>query len=180
MKKIILGTFNSRPGAETLIHHLREDLNVPPDDISCIYRDENGKVFEVLAEDEEKEEIELAPQVQSGSLAGGTIGALLGIGALVGVVPMLGPVFNGNTLVMVVGMIASAFGMIAVGGLVGAILGGVVASLFEDDEEEASTEAEARKNDVLVVAHARDEREVGRAFTFYGANGVEVYTPTLS
>jgi hypothetical protein len=181
MKKIILGTFSSRPGAETLIHHLRSSLNVPQDDISCIYRNAEGQVYEFVPEDE-TDVPELAPEVKMGSLVGGTIGAVIGAVLLIGAVPVLGSIFAANTIVMIVGMSVSAFGMMAVGGLIGSVIGGVIASLIErvltSDEEESSTAAQ--KNDVLVVAHARDERQVGRAFTFYGANGVEVYTPTLS
>lgn len=180
MKKIILGTFDSRPGAETLIHHLRRNLNVPQDDISCIYRTADGEVFELDPEDE-VEVAELSPMVKTGSLMGGIAGAVVGAALLVGAIPVLGPVFASNTIVMVIGMSVSAFGMMVIGSLIGTVIGGVIASLIERvrEEEEEGTDPAARKNDVLVVAHAQDERQIGRAFTFHGAHGVEVYTPTL-
>ncbi len=181
MKKIILGTFSSRPGAETLIQHLRKDLNVPTDDISYIYRNAEGDVYEINP-DEEVEAASLPDEVKTGSLIGGTVGAIVGAILLVGAIPVLGPVFAGNTLVMIVGMAVSSLGMMVVGGLIGSVLGGVVGSFIQRvrTEEDDEVESHARRNDVLVVAHASDERQVGRAFTFYGANGVEVYTPTLS
>ncbi len=186
MKKIILGTFESRPGARTLIHHLRKDLNLPEDDISCIYRDSSGEVYEVTDPDtsEEDAEEELTSEVKTGSLIGGSIGVVGGVAMLLGVIPALGPILDTNIFVKVIGLGASAVGSIALGALIGAVIGGITASLFGGSEVEKTNEASYAPRSsypgVLVVAHARDEQQVGRAFTFYGASGVEVYTPTLS
>lgn len=186
MKKIILGTFESRPGAQTLIQHLRQDLNLPQDDISCIYRDSSGEVFEVIETDTEgNDEEELTDEVKNGTLIGGSIGLVGGVAMLLGIIPALGPIFDTNIVVKMIGLGASAIGSLAVGALIGAIIGGIVASLFsggeaDEEEVEALPSKQNHHPDVLVVAHARDEKQVGRAFTFYGASGVEVYTPTLT
>ncbi len=185
MKKIILGTFESRPGAQTLIQHLRRDLNLPQDDISCIYRDStSGEVYEVIDTDIQAggEREELTNEMKAGSLIGGSIGVVGGVVMLLGIIPALQPIFDTNALVKVIGLGASVLGSLALGALVGAVLGGIIASLFGggEDAPEGISSQQSKYPGVLVVAHARDEKQVGRAFTFYGASGVEVYTPTLS
>jgi hypothetical protein len=179
MKKIIVGTFESRPGAETLVHHLRQELHVPQDDISFICRDAHGEVFEVIQGDEEGSE-ELSYEMKAGSLIGGAGGALAGAVMLFAITPALATIFSMNAVVFGIGMLASAAGTISVGAITGAIIGGVAASFFRQTEVHDEKEAPQQRDKVLVVAHARNDKQVGRAFAFHGASGVEIYTPSFS
>ncbi len=116
--------------------------------------DATGEVYEFELE-EEAVGSELPEEVKVASLVGGTLGALTGATLLVGAIPVLGPVFAANTMVMIVGMSVSAFGIMIVGGLIGSILGGVAASFIQMiREEEEAPESHIRKNNMHVAAHA--------------------------
>lgn len=177
MKKIILGTFKSRPRAEILIQHLQGELNLSKDDISCICRTTDGQVYEI-EETLPVEDPSLSREERYGAMLGGFMGSIAGLATLVSIIPAIGPVFARGPIIMAVGIGISALGMVVAGTLSGAVIGGIVGTFFNSTPKGLVRSED--DNGVLVVAHTRDEEEVGRAFTLYGASGVEVYTPTFA
>jgi hypothetical protein len=180
MKKIILGTFGTRGDAETLIKHLYIDLAIPKDDISYVYRNTEGEIFEMDSDEVAQEPA--AKETAMGAMIGGTVGAIAGIATVAGIIPVIGPIFAAGPIIAAFGVGAGAVGLTAAGALTGAIVGGVIAAFMNLSSLRTETDAyddEVLAGNVLVVTHARNDSEVGQAFKTYGASGVHIYTPSV-
>ena len=179
MKKIILGTFQSREAAERLLAYLSKDLNVANDDISYIYKGQDGGVKEVKSD----EVVSNTPAegAATGATVGGSLGALAGIATVVGLIPVIGPVFVAGSLITAIG-IGGALGTTAAGALTGALAGGVLGALVNlgaPNVEAEEYQSRLQAGDVLVVVHAEDAEVVQNAFASHNASNIHTYTPTL-
>ena len=139
-------------GQANRVVDLLTESGCSPDDISVLFPDkETTSGFS-----EEKDTMMpdgVMTGVASGGMLGGTLGLLVGIGALV--IPGAGPL-------IATGPLLSTFSGVAAGATVGGIAGGLIA--FGIPEIEAKHyENRITKGDILISVIADTDEEVGRA-----------------
>lgn len=175
MKKFTIGIFVNREDAEKAINRVHNELSIPSDDISYLYRNTEGEVHEVQpGAVSTSTPVEGAKQ---GAVVGGTIGALAGIAAVVGVIPVIGPLFAAGPLAAALGL-TGAVGTTAAGAMTGAAAGGLVGALANMGvgEERAQRYADrVNAGDVLVSVYAEEDLDVRALFTDAGAIETESY-----
>lgn len=178
MKKVVLGTFPSRERAEALIYYLYNELDIPRDDISYMYKNTEGEIKEFGGM-----EIGSGGEgVTTGAVVGGSLGALAGLAAVAGAIPVIGPIFAAGPLFAALG-VGGAVGTAAAGALTGVIAGGVIGALVDlgaSESEAREYEDRVRAGDVLVVVYVEDENKIRYAFTSYKASSVSVHTPVVT
>lgn len=179
MKKFTIGMFTAREDAEKAINQLHNELDIPTDDLSFIYRNTEGEVKEVSADD-----IATPTAVEGagkGATTGAAIGALAGIAAIAGVIPAIGPLFAAGPLAAALGL-TGALGTAAAGAATGAAAGGLIGALANMGigQERAQRYADrVAAGDVLVSAYADEEIDVRGTLTECGALDVETYAITV-
>jgi len=113
MKQLTLGVFLSRADAERAINELHQEARIDKNDISYIYRNQEGRVREVDADDITGDTpIEGA---KKGAAIGGTLGALAGLATFAGVLPIIGPLVAAGPIAAALGL-TGALGSAAAGG----------------------------------------------------------------
>lgn len=175
MKKFTVGVFGAREDAEKAINRLHNELSIPNEDISYLYRNSDGEVHEVdahhIATDTPAE------GAGKGAAIGGTIGVLAGIAAVAGVIPVVGPLFAAGPIAAALGL-TGAVGTAAAGALTGAAAGGLVGALANMGvgEERAQRYADrVSAGDVLVAAYAEEGTGVRELLEECGALDTESY-----
>ena len=83
MKNLTLGTFASRGDAERAINQIHNELGVPTDEISYVYRNTEGDTKEVNSDNITS--ATPAEGAKSGAVIGGSLGALAGIATVIGI-----------------------------------------------------------------------------------------------
>lgn len=178
MKQITVGLFVNREDAEKAINQIHNSLGVDTDHISYIYRNTDGEVREVDADDVSSSTP--GEGAKSGAVIGGTVGAIAGIATVAGLIPVIGPIFAAGPLAAALGL-TGALGTTAAGAATGAVAGGVIGALTNMGigEERAQRYADrVRAGDVLVSTHADTDKDVASLLTECGATDVEVYRVT--
>ncbi|MES2994695.1 MAG: DUF1269 domain-containing protein [Patescibacteria group bacterium] len=176
MKKFTVGVFAAREDAEKAINRLHNELTIPNEDISYLYRNSEGEVREVHAE-----HIATSTPVEGagkGAAVGGAIGALAGIAAVAGVIPVIGPLFAAGPLAVALGL-TGAVGTTAAGAMTGAAAGGLIGALANMGigEERAQRYADrVSAGDILVAAYADEGTDVQSLLTDAGALETETYS----
>lgn len=169
-----IGLFSDRGNAEAAINRLHNELKVPTDDISYIYRNTEGEVQEVDAGDiASKTPVEGAGK---GAMVGGTIGAIAGLATVAGILPVIGPLFAAGPLATMLGL-TGAVGTTAAGAATGAAAGGVIGALANlgIGTEKAQHYADrVGEGDILVAAHT--EHDARQVLEECGAVDTDVYT----
>jgi hypothetical protein len=141
MKKAVIGIVESRSDAERALFNLKA-AGIPTDDISVLLPDKSG------TKDFAHEHGTKAPEgavagAGAGSVVGGTLGVLAGIGALA--IPGFGPLIAAGPLMAGLSGIAAGA---AVGGLAGALVG------FGIPEIEAKHyEGKVKGGNILIAVH---------------------------
>lgn len=179
MKKFTIGIFANREDAEKAINALHTALDIDNDDISYIFRNTEGEVREVsanqIAGDTPVEGAE------KGAAIGAGVGALAGIAAIAGVIPVVGPLFAAGPLAAALGL-TGAVGTTVAGAATGAVAGGLIGALVNlgVGEENAQRYADrVHAGDVLVSAYADEEKDVHQVFVDNGALETEAYALRL-
>ncbi|MGE5541133.1 MAG: DUF3341 domain-containing protein [Bacillota bacterium] len=175
MKKFTIGVFESRDVAEKAINRVHNELSIPNDDISYIYRNAEGDVQEVDAGKVSTNTP--AEGAGKGAVVGGAVGALAGIAAVAGVIPVVGPLFAAGPLAAALGL-TGAIGTTAAGALTGAAAGGLIGALgnMGVGEEHAQRYADlVHAGDILVAVYAPEETDVATLFRDAGAMETESY-----
>lgn len=174
MKHMTVGLFSDRANAEKAINRLHNELKIPTDDISYIYRNSDGAVQEVdagkIATDTPAE------GAGKGAVVGGTIGAIAGLATVAGVIPVIGPLFAAGPLAAALGL-TGALGTTAAGAATGAAAGGIIGALTNlgIGSEKAQHYADrVGEGDILVAAHT--EHDARQVLTECGAVDTDVYT----
>ncbi|HEY0964228.1 MAG TPA: hypothetical protein VGE31_00320 [Candidatus Paceibacterota bacterium] len=187
MKKLITATFVSPNDAETAIARLKEELNVSTDDISYVYRNDDGELEEIATPTEadevddageEARSEEVKEGAQEGALVGGSLGALAGIATFLGAIPVIGPVFAAGPIVAALGIGTGALGTTAAGALTGAAAGGLVGALTKwgvSDEKVTEYEEDVNMGNVLLLVHNNNESTVTDILEDAGAMEVDVF-----
>lgn len=179
MKKFTVGIFENRENAEKAINRAHNELNIPTDDLSFIYRNSEGEVKEVHTGDIASNTA--AEGAGQGAAVGATIGALAGLATVAGVIPVIGPLFAAGPIAVALGL-SGAVGATAAAAATGAIAGGVVGALTNMGvgEENAKRYADrVQAGDVLVAAYADDSIDVRALFLDAGAIETEGYALTV-
>lgn len=179
MKQFTIGVFATREDAEKAINAVHNDLHVPHDDISFLYRNTDGEVHEGDAG--EISGTTVGEGAKKGAMVGGTIGALAGLATVAGVIPVIGPLFAAGPLAAALGL-TGAVGATAAAGVTGAAAGGVIGALAnmgvpEENAQRYADRVEA--GNILVAVHAEDSADVTRIFEACGATETNVYALTI-
>jgi len=178
MSNTIIGTLPSRDAAEALLKELTEQLGIPREEISFVYRSLEGNthggdtttVGTVSTSDGEG--------TATGAVVGGSVGALAGIATVMGVIPVIGPIFAAGPLLAAIGLGVGAAGTVAAGALTGALAGGVIGFLTDLGAPEGVAiqyEERLKGGEVLVAVQREDVHEVERAFRSHGATSVDIF-----
>lgn len=187
MKKLITATFVSPTDAEAAIARLKEELHISTDDISYVYRNDEGELEEVAtpteADESEKDSTEAMKEgAGEGALVGGSLGALAGIATFIGAIPVIGPVFAAGPIVAALGLGTGALGTTAAGALTGAAAGGLVGALAQwgvSNEKVSKLEEDVNMGNILLMVHAEDEAAVSAVLDDAGAMEVDVFISSV-
>lgn len=187
MKKLITATFVSPTDAETAITRLQEELHISSDDISYVYRNDDGELEEI-ATPTEADEVEegsanehVKEGAEEGALVGGSLGALAGIATFLGAIPVIGPVFAAGPIVVALGLGTGVIGTTAAGALTGAAAGGLVGALTNwgvSKDKVSKFEEDVNMGNVLLMVHSEDEMAVKDLLDDAGAMEVDSFTST--
>jgi uncharacterized membrane protein len=179
MKKLTAAIFESRDAAEKAINYIHNEMRVPTDDISFIYRNTEGEVKEVSSE--RVTSSTSAEGARKGATIGGTLGVLVGLAVVAGVIPVIGPILAAGPIVTALG-ISGAVGTAAAGALTGAAAGGLIGALANMGigKENAQRYADrVAAGNILVIVYADEGVGITSALKNMGAMEVEAYVPAL-
>lgn len=175
MKKNTIGLFAKREDAEKLINHIHKDLSIDHDDISYVYRNNDGEVKEVDSEDVSS--MNTTEGAVKGAKVGATVGALAGLATAVGVIPVVGPLFAAGPLIAALG-ITGGLGVTAAGAATGAAVGGLAGALVAlgtSSEKAKEYEDQVMAGNILVMVNSEDADKVTGAMVEHGAQSVETF-----
>jgi hypothetical protein len=151
MKKAVIGILQTEAQAESVLQSLTS-AGFATHDISVLFPDSRG------SQDFAHEHATKAPEgaiagVGAGSVLGGTLGLLAGIGALA--IPGIGPFIAAGPLMATLGGVAAGA---AVGGLTGALVGMGIPEM-----EAKLYEGKIRDGNLLLAVHVENAEERKRA-----------------
>src|SRR5450755_3152868 len=160
------GIYKTRAGAESAVDALRQE-QFRNTDISVMFP-ENAGTKDFAHEKNTKAPEGAATGAGSGAVIGGTLGWLVGIGALA--IPGLGPF-------IAAGPIVAALAGAGVGGAVGGVIGALV-GLGIPEFEAKRYEGRLQKGGILVSVHCDASEEIKRAKEVLKLAGGEDITST--
>ncbi len=182
MKKLITATFVSPSDAESAITRLQEELKISSDDISYVYRNDDGELEEIAtaneADDDKDTSEPMKEGAEEGALVGGSLGALAGIATFLGAIPVIGPVFAAGPIVVALGLGTGVIGTTAAGALTGAAAGGLVGALTNwgvSKDKVSKLEEDVNMGNVLLLVHSSDESAVRDLLDDAGAMEIDVF-----
>ncbi len=176
MKKTVIGVFAHREDAEKAINRLHNELSIPNEEISYLYRNTEDEIKQVQADKISSDTP--GEGAKKGAKAGAIIGALAGIAATAGILPIIGPFLAAGPILTAVG-ITGAVGSAAAGAVGGAAVGGLVGALVNlgvGKENAQRYEDEVRAGNVLVSVHTESGGDAESILEDSGALSVETYT----
>ncbi len=177
MKQYTAAIFPSRTTAEVAIERLTQDLNIGKDDISYVYKNTDGEIKEVDADDVVTNTT--TEGATEGAVIGGSVGAALGLATAIGVIPVIGPILAAGPLIAALG-IGGAAGVTAAGAVTGLVAGGLIGALatWGMSEDRAKVyEDLVMAGNVLVAVHADSAKEVEAVLQECGATEIETISP---
>jgi Protein of unknown function (DUF3341) len=160
-KKSVLGIYATRNATENAINALR-DQGFAATDISLLLPENLGPK-ELVTEKETKAPEGASVGAGSGAIIGGTLGWLVGIGALA--IPGLGPF-------IAAGPIMATLAGIGVGGAVGGFSGALV-GLGLPEYEAKRYEGRLQKGGILLSVHCDSSEEIDKAKHVMEGSGAE-------
>lgn len=160
-KRSVLGIYSTRNSVEDAIGAFR-DAGFQKTDISVLLPENLGSK-ELATQKETKAPEGAAAGAGSGAVIGGTLGWLVGIGALA--IPGLGPF-------IAAGPIMAALAGVGVGGAVGGFAGALV-GLGIPEYEAKRYEGRLQKGGILLSVHCDTSEEVDEAKRIMGRTGGE-------
>ena len=168
-KKAVIGLFNDRLAVDRVVDDLR-NRGFAPSDISVLFP-EGSATREFAAEKNTKAPEGAAVGAGSGAVVGGTLGWLVGIGALA--IPGLGPF-------IAAGPIVAALAGAGVGGTVGGLTGALI-GMGIPEYEARLYEGFVKKGGILVSVHSADaglETIAKEILKRHGAKSIDAVTAT--
>jgi hypothetical protein len=176
MKKMTIGLFALREEAEEAIDRLHRDLKIDNDDISYIYRNEEGELKEVDADDISSDGV--GKKAGKGAVIGGSLGALAGLATAAGMIPVIGPIFAAGPLLAALGIGGATAAGAATGAAAGGLLGALVGwGVDEKKAQEYSDRVEA--GDILVAVQTDEDTNALMSMMDAGAMEVNEYKLTV-
>jgi uncharacterized membrane protein len=173
MKQLTIGIFADRHAAEEAINRLHNELHIPNEEISYIYKNTEGDVKEVDASHVSTDTpVEGAGK---GAVIGGVLGAIAGIVGIAAAFPVVGPLVAGGAIASALGL-TGAVGTAAAGAVVGAATGGLVGALTHlgvGEEHAQHYQDLVMAGDVLVSIHS--DKDASSVFKDSGAIETQVY-----
>jgi len=175
MKKNIFALFSDIDVADQAINEIHQSAGVDKEEISYVYRNQDGEKVSGDADDVANETT--AEGAMDGAKVGGLIGAGIGLAAVIGVA--------GPLAVVATGPIAAALGLtgaVAAGGVTGAAAGGLVGALMNlglSDEKAREFEQRVEAGDALVSIHTDDEEPVIKILNEHNAQEVEIISENM-
>jgi uncharacterized membrane protein len=177
MKQLTIGVFANRRTAEDAINRAHNELSIPNDDISYVYRNTEGEVKEIDSEHISTDTPEEG--AGKGAVIGGVIGAIAGIVGIAGALPIVGPLVAGGAIATALGL-TGAVGAGVAGAAVGAAAGGFIGALVNlgvGKEHAQHYEDRVMAGDILVVTN--DEKSAQAVFEEAGALEADTYAITV-
>ena len=174
MKNYTIGIFQTPEQAAAAVNRLHNDISIPSANISYLYKDAHGRM-QSGAESVESAPVEGA---KTGATIGGVIGAGLGIATVVGLIPVIGPVFAAGPLLAALGLGGGAVATTAAGALTGAAAGSLLGALVNlgiDEKEAKIYEDKITGGNVLVAVHADEAINVAEVLAEGGATDINSY-----
>lgn len=142
MNKVVMGIVENRTDAEVVMFNLR-NAGIRTDDVSVLFPDKRG-THDFAHQHSTKAPEGAIAGVGAGGVLGGTLGLLVGVGALA--LPGVGPLIAAGPLMAA---LSGAAAGAAVGGLTGALVG------FGIPEIEAKHyEGKIKGGNILIAVHA--------------------------
>src|SRR5450432_843390 len=159
--KSVFGIYSSRSGVENAVTALK-DAGFQHSDVSVLLPENLGSK-EIATEKNTKAPEGATTGAGSGAIIGGTLGWLVGIGALA--IPGLGPF-------IAAGPIMSVLAGIGVGGAVGGVTGALIGMGIPEFEAKRY-EGRLQKGGILLSVHSDDSDWTKRAKTILEQTGAE-------
>jgi hypothetical protein len=159
--KSVFGIYSSRSGVENAVTALR-DVGFQQADVSVLLPENLGN-REIATQKNTKAPEGATTGAGSGAVIGGTLGWLVGIGALA--IPGLGPF-------IAAGPIMAALAGAGVGGAVGGVTGALVGMGIPEFEAKRY-EGRLQKGGILISVHCDNSEEVKRAKDILQRTGAE-------
>ncbi len=175
MKNYTLGIFATPELADDAVSRIHNDLSIPTEQISYIYKDAHGAM---KSGDANSNAAAPAHGAVTGATIGGVVGAGLGLATVAGLIPVIGPIFAAGPLLAALGMGAGAAATTAAGALTGAAAGGIVGALVNLGIEESAAKVYEEKivaGNVLVAVHADDAIDIASVLREAGAMDINSY-----
>lgn len=179
MKKMTIATFSSRKDAEGAINDLHRKLKIDLDDISYVYRNRDSEQMEVDANDIFSGTP--AEGAKKGAAIGGVLGAIGGIAAFAGAIPIVGPIFAAGPIMAALGITGAAGGA-AAGAVTGGAAGGLIGALANWGVDESRTQKyndSVMAGNILLAIHAEDDSRIPEILSDHDAKDVNIYQPTI-
>lgn len=174
MKKHIFALFTTTDAADTAINFLHNELGIPTDDISYIYKNDKGETVE--GEGSDVATNSTLEGAESGAITGGVIGAVIGLAAVAGIAGPLGTIVAAGPLASALGL-TGALGATAGAALMGAAAGGLIGALANMGLGEPKAKAYQDRifaGDILVTVSTTETDNVVAALLKHGASDIEV------
>lgn len=185
MKQTTVGVFEVREDAENAVARVHKELRIPSDDISFLYRNTEGQLREV-----EANEIggwTPAEGASAGAWVGAVAGILLAGVAALGIAPFIESIYelpimsdlstlseNALLAIGVGGAVATFFTSAIVGALLGALIGALV-NVGAGNRRAYQYQDRARSGDILVAVNAPEKIDVRSVLRRLGAMDARVY-----
>lgn len=177
MKKVIFAILKDIESADKAINKLHNEVGINKDEISYIYRNEDGE--KISGDDVAGNTV--AESAADGAVAGGMVGAALGLAAAFGLAGPLGAIVAAGPIATALGL-TGAVGAVATGGVLGAATGGLIGALtgLGVSEPQARTyEEKVKAGEVLVSIHTDDEEKAVKVLTECNATDIEIIKPEV-
>lgn len=174
MKKVIFALFTDIEVADHAINHLHNELRIPNDEISYVYKDKGGE--KVSGDGDDVTSKTAAEGAASGATTGGIIGAAVGLVGVAGLLGPLGPIVVAGPLATFLGITGGA-GAVVGTGVAGAAIGGLVGALMSmgvSEPQARNFENRVDAGDVLVSIHTEDADAVTAVLREFNAEEITV------
>lgn len=174
-----LATFSSRKDAEEAINELHRKLKIDLEDISYVYRNRDSEQMEVNASEISSDTP--AEGAKKGAAIGGALGAIGGIAAFAGAVPIVGPIFAAGPLMTALGITGAAGGA-AAGAVTGGAAGGLIGALGAWGVDKPRTQEyndSVMAGNILLAVHSEDDIRISEILSDHGAKDINIYQPSV-
>ena len=174
-----IATFSSRKDAEEAINELHRKLKIDLEDISYIYRNRDSEQMEINAKEISSDTP--AEGAKKGATIGGVLGAIGGIAAFAGAIPIVGPIFAAGPIMTALGITGAAGGA-AAGAVTGGAAGGLIGALANWGVDKPRTKQyndSVMAGNILLAIHTEEDDRVAEILSNHNAKNIDTYAPSI-